>query len=57
MPPTIGAHGTRLARPDGRLWWPDIGHSAEAAGNRRFRILPGVYSEDPRLRRVLIAVG
>ncbi|MGC9544790.1 sensor histidine kinase [Streptomyces sp. UG1] len=57
MPSTVGAHGIRRARPDGRLWWPDIGHSAEAAGKHRFRILPSVYSENPRLRRVLIAVG
>ncbi|WP_338781142.1 histidine kinase [Streptomyces sp. DG1A-41] len=57
MPSTIGAHGFRRARPDGRLWPPDIGHSAESAGNRRFRILPGVYSRTPLLRRALIAAG
>ncbi|GGU10696.1 hypothetical protein GCM10010272_64570 [Streptomyces lateritius] len=57
MASTIGAHGFRQARPDGRLWGPDIGHSAEPAGNRRFRILLGVYSETPLLRRALIAAG
>jgi signal transduction histidine kinase len=51
------AYGTQRVRPDGRLWWPEIGHSAESAGNRRFRILPSVYSKTPLLRRVLIAAG
>ncbi|MFJ8470103.1 sensor histidine kinase [Streptomyces swartbergensis] len=57
MPSTIGAYGTPRARPDGRLWWPDIGHSAESEGKRRFRILTAVYSENPLRRRALIAVG
>lgn len=57
MPSTIGAYGTRRARPDGRLWWPDIGHSAESEGKRRFRILAAVYSETPLSRRVLIVAS
>ncbi|MFF5372975.1 sensor histidine kinase [Streptomyces sp. NPDC013187] len=57
MPPTIGAHGTRLARPDGRLWGPDIGHSAEAARKHRFRILRDVNSENSLPRRTLIVAG
>lgn len=57
MPSTFGAHGNWLSRPDDRLWRPDIGHSAEAAGNHRFRILPSVYSETSLRRRTLVAVG
>jgi len=57
MPSTIGAYGTRRARPYGRLRGSDIGHLAETAGNRRFYILPGVNSQTPLLRRTLRVAG